>query len=328
MSTNPVDDSNTNAEEEENGTPFHFYPLKQIKLGTFKPLQIKALSSLPLSDLISLAEGTSDETGHCIWRGATVFHSMLMTSIKAYKNTHNLTSFFCNKHVLELGSGTGFGGFGLLRILGGESNFKSLSFTDGDVSTVSLAEENYRINFCDDTNNNNNKTNVMFGEYNWSDSPIYPDVLPVPDVVFACDVVYDCSILLPLFISAKVALMKKYKGKEEGTSNHEDLNKNINNNNNTEKDDLSSSLLPLSISTDNTNDNNTNNNSKYFLLSHICRAGYKTKHIGSEEELELEICHAAKVTGFILKDVIRQNEGENYSGGERGSLLIFEITGL
>jgi hypothetical protein len=60
--------------------PFSFYPISKLALhlgDANLTLTLKSLPDLPLSDLLDLSDGTSDETGHSIWRGSIIFKDWL-----------------------------------------------------------------------------------------------------------------------------------------------------------------------------------------------------------------------------------------------------------
>jgi len=184
-------------------SPFQYYPTQSIAIADGQPLKLKALASLPLSDLAGLSDGSNDETGHACWRGALVFLALLGNTSISRSNvlTNVLRNLFINRTVIELGAGSGIGGLGLLRTLE-PATVESLAITDGDASAVDLSRENFLLNF--QTPDAHAPSRATFSRLQWSVDPPAdsPSARPLVDTVFACDVVYDVSILPPLFATA------------------------------------------------------------------------------------------------------------------------------
>jgi SAM-dependent methyltransferase len=180
---------------------FAYYPTTSIKLttasGAATSLTLKALSDLPLSDLLGLSDGSADETGHTTWRGSRVFLDLLALP------SSPLPAFFRGRRVLELGSGSGFGGLGTLLVLGGGGP-AALVMSDADEGAVALSLENYALGSFPAA------AAVRAEALCWTVEapPAAAGGGATFETVLACDVVYDVSILPPLFATARRCLNK------------------------------------------------------------------------------------------------------------------------
>lgn len=159
---------------------FAQHETQEFRLSDNSELQIASSPSLTPMDMIDLSCGTHDATGHCVWTGARFLIEIL---------TPALDSYFTNKNILELGSGTGLAGIAASKLF----SVKELLLTDSSDSALELCRHNCRINHA-------TKTDVK--ELSWGAS--IPSM--TFDTVFATDVLYDIQSWEKLLKTAYLSL--------------------------------------------------------------------------------------------------------------------------
>jgi uridine kinase/SAM-dependent methyltransferase len=177
--------------------------------------ELECVSSLSLLDMINLADGSHDATGHSVWMGAFLWIEALASDVafgleeKDVPVVLSLRSLFQSKRVLELGCGTGIGGLALL--LSPESwkcRPSHISFSDSDEQVLALCETNCQRYFpsgllSSSLSSLSSTEEPVFSTFTlqWGDAS---PPLPVPklyDTVLSTDVVYDLACLRPLLAS-------------------------------------------------------------------------------------------------------------------------------
>lgn len=214
-------------------------------------IEIRCMESLTPLDMLDLSSGRSDPTGNRIWMGAVFFLECMARPIEIRPphlfNKHIRAlidlraTLFHNKNVLELGSGTGVG---LIAVgLAGTRNSTitiddehwisnansgiegpicpaSLTFTDNDLSVLSLCKSNCNKNLLKDCGaplvehvvakldwgefSGLTKSQKSKGPFLW-DATVARGAL---ETVVATDVIYDVSAI-PLLMATAVGLLKE-----------------------------------------------------------------------------------------------------------------------
>lgn len=159
---------------------FAQHEVKAFRLSDNSEIQIACAPSLTPLDMIDLSWGTHDATGHCVWTGAR-FLIQILTPI--------LQSYFTNKKILELGSGTGLAGIAIATLF----SLEELLLTDSSTSALELCRHNCSIN---------NVLNANVQALTWGAS-ISSTMF---DTVFAADVLYDIQAWEPLLRTAYLSL--------------------------------------------------------------------------------------------------------------------------
>ena len=147
---------------------------RTIALANGTTLQIASTPTLSPLDMINLSYGTHDTTGHRIWMGATFF-------LQAIPRLEE--SYFRDKSILELGSGTGLSGIAVTK----STKTKEVILTDSSESALDLCRHNCQANHLSAV--------VQVEELSWGKRlTAHKDF----DTVLATDVLYDISSWKPL----------------------------------------------------------------------------------------------------------------------------------
>ena len=157
------------------------------------PIRISHQSSLPLSDLTTLSNGTGDSTGMKVW----LCSKFILALLSHEPSSHLLHKVFHGNTIFEIGCGAGAVGIALLLnnkqfLLPNPAHYY---FSDNDLTTVHLVEHN-----CVQNSLPSNLVNYALLDVNDPSSSL-PDPTVV-DVILAIDVIYDKSIVRPLFSTA------------------------------------------------------------------------------------------------------------------------------
>ena len=136
-------------------------------------LKIASVSSLSPIDMVNLSWGI-DATGQRVWLGAKLFlHAIPI-----------LESYFVDKSIIELGTGTGLSGIAIDKLY---KSIKSIILTDASDSALDLCRQN-----CN-TNNVSNK--IVVKKFVWGDDIEKSDIVPMSiDTIIATDVLYDINM--------------------------------------------------------------------------------------------------------------------------------------
>jgi hypothetical protein len=155
--------------------------VETVALPGGQPIKLKCVKALTPLDMIKLSSGHYDTTGSRLWMGAHFF---------THAFVHLDKSLFTKKRVMEVGSGTGFGGIALLMLCDHANCAPSKLFlTDSNQSALELCRQNYNLNF-----NHDERITIRF--LDWNDDG--PDSLEIFDTILGTDLIYDASILIPL----------------------------------------------------------------------------------------------------------------------------------
>lgn len=155
--------------------------LETVDLPVGQPIKLKCVKALTPLDMIKLSSGNYDATGSKLWMGALFFTRAFV---------HLDKSLFTRKRVMEVGSGTGFGGIALLMLCDHADCAPSkLVLTDSNQSALALCRQNYELNF-----NHDERITIRF--LDWNDDG--EDSLEIFDTILGTDLIYDVSVLIPL----------------------------------------------------------------------------------------------------------------------------------
>lgn len=168
---------------------FAEHALEVLELPDGQSIRLRCVKALTPFDMINLYNGAHDATGHRIWMGA-LFFAQAFPSFKR--------SLFQNRRVMELGSGTGFGGIALF-VLSQQAKCtpKELVLTDADPTALDLCRWNCDINTkCDDR--------ITVRCLDWSDGEFSSGGMF--DTIIGTDVVYDVSVVIPLLSTVSACL--------------------------------------------------------------------------------------------------------------------------
>jgi predicted nicotinamide N-methyase len=151
-------------------------------------IQVECVEDLTPLDMMNLGSGIHDATGNCAWMGGFLFLDGL----------HALQEYFAGKRVVELGSGTGVGGIGLLRSDCAVPSHVVL--TDADPNALDLCRRNCQ---------HNELLSYKVAKLTWGEA-LPPGLFEMEndstpgyfDTVCATDVLYDIGFLSPLFQTA------------------------------------------------------------------------------------------------------------------------------
>ena len=156
---------------------------EDIALPTGHVIRLQCVKELTPFDIMRLYNGDHDATGNMVWMGALFF-------AEAFPHLKN--SLFSDRRVLELGSGTGFGGIALL-ILSSSANCspQELVMTDGNPASLELCRDNCQLNsqYFDEVS-----INVRMLDWNEAFSFQGEKF----DTIISTDVVYDVAAVNPL----------------------------------------------------------------------------------------------------------------------------------
>jgi ribosomal protein L11 methylase PrmA len=154
-------------------------------------VHLECVEQLTPVDMMNLANGEHDATGHCVWMGAFLLLDALGVLLQ---------ECFTGKRILELGCGTGIGGIGLMCAHEKERRPSYVLLTDADPDALQVCQRN-----CQQHNQlSENKYDVK--ELTWGE-PLSPENLNASfDTTLATDVLYDIALLPPLFQTAHSAL--------------------------------------------------------------------------------------------------------------------------
>jgi ribosomal protein L11 methylase PrmA len=154
-------------------------------------VHLECVEQLTPVDMMNLANGEHDATGHCVWMGAFLLLDALGVLLE---------DCFTGKRILELGCGTGIGGLGLMCAHDKERRPSSVLLTDADPDALQVCQRN-----CQQHNQLLENT-YRIQELTWGE-PLSPETLNASfDTTLATDVLYDIALLRPLFQTAHSAL--------------------------------------------------------------------------------------------------------------------------
>ena len=229
---------------------------------------LECVESLTPLDMMNLSGGIHDATGNCVWTGAFFFLAAI----------EHLSQYLENKTLLELGSGTGIAGIGLLK----RSKPSFICMTDGDPEATRLCERNCQLNQLDSNNTDNGQFEIathMWGSPLEGASRVY-------DTVFAADILYDIGMLPAILKSVQYALLVGGQAADAEQDPRED----------------------------NHHRSTTQSTIKHFILSHVPRACYNSNHPppqGGASALEDYIVQQAEKSGLELVKIVRPLQVSN-----------------
>ena len=152
------------------------------------------VSKLSPLDILALGYGTNDATGNVIWMGALLFlHALPLVQ-----------PYLLDRHVLELGSGTGMVGLAVWKCC----SPKSIWLTDASMDALHLCQINYERNRNDeDPTDKAANIPLHIQPLIWGSKHTLTsnkgDTLQISiDTVVATDVLYDIDVLRPLLETA------------------------------------------------------------------------------------------------------------------------------
>lgn len=150
-------------------------------------LRIRCVQELTPLDMLDLANGLCDATGHTVWTGAR-------NLILALGMCDALRLWAKGTRGVELGCGSGVGGL-CLAALGAR-----VHLTDGNDSVCDLARVNANLNagVCE--------VQARVSQLEWGSADVEIEGSSELDLVLACDVVYDVSVVKPLLTTVSALL--------------------------------------------------------------------------------------------------------------------------
>lgn len=185
--SNPVEEFDSVIQEDDWQLPmeFHLFAVhERHELDFAAPLAIECVERLTPLDMMSLSAGIHDATGHCVWLGAFLFLAELPS-----------LGCFDGQRILELGTGTGIAGLGILQAFQPDK----VVLTDADPDALALCRRNCAVNEI-------TASRYQVQELTWGE-PLGHDMLESFDIVVAADVLYDIGLLPALFTSAEQSLV-------------------------------------------------------------------------------------------------------------------------
>lgn len=170
---------------------FSNHTLQYISSANTRLLTLECVESLTPVDMMNLANGEHDATGHRVWMGAFLLLDALGVLSKDY---------FGGKRVLELGCGTGIGGIALLCVNDKDLRPNYVLMTDADPDALQVCERNCHHNQL------LHESSYRILPLTWG--PPFPDerIKASFDTALATDVLYDIASLQPLLDTAHAAL--------------------------------------------------------------------------------------------------------------------------
>jgi predicted O-methyltransferase YrrM len=170
---------------------FAEYVLETIDLHVGQAIKLKCVKALTPLDMIKLSSGHYDATGNRLWMGAHFFTRAFV---------HLEKSLFTRKRVMEVGSGTGFGGIALLMLCDhADCAPTKLVLTDSNRSALELCRQNCELNF-------NHDERITIRYLDWNDDG--PNSVEMFDTMLGTDLIYDVSVLIPLLSTVSKYLTK------------------------------------------------------------------------------------------------------------------------
>lgn len=186
---------------------FAQHDTQQITLPNQTTIQINSTLSLSPLDMMNLAWGTHDATGHRIWMGAELWIQSLPLLSEYFTTTASQRCCRC----LELGSGTGLAGIAtFLYYTQSTSNNLQMVLSDNSQSALDLCRINCTQNEIQQATDGalatptGMKSSLSLELLNWGST--IPGPMPQFNVVFATDVIYDISAWNPLLETARLSL--------------------------------------------------------------------------------------------------------------------------
>ena len=169
---------------------FAEHGLEVLELPDGQIIRLRCVTELTPFDMINLYNGDHDATGSKLWMGALFFAQ----AFPLFKK-----SFFANRRVMELGSGTGFSGIALF-VLSKQANCspKELVLTDADPTALKLCRLNCDINVAFDER-------IVVRSLEWSDCEFCD--CEMFDTIVGTDIVYDVSVVMPLLSTVSASLL-------------------------------------------------------------------------------------------------------------------------
>ena len=169
---------------------FAEHGLEIIELPDGQSMRLRCVEALTPFDMINLYNGEHDATGSKLWMGA-LFFAQAFPLLKS--------SFFANRRVMELGSGTGFSGIALFILCKqAKCSPKELVLTDTDPASLKLCRWNCDINAdCDES--------IIVRGLEWSDGAFSHGEMF--ETIIGTDVVYDVSVVIPLLSTVSACLL-------------------------------------------------------------------------------------------------------------------------